>query len=58
MSADCRFILGKSETFASLDSGDDAFALGSRVVAERRRECIELPESIDDKLVDLRCDAE
>jgi hypothetical protein len=58
MSADCLAILGKSEKFASLDSGDDALALGSRVVADRRREWIELPESIDDKLVDLRCDAE
>ena len=58
MSAGCLAILGKSEKFASLVSGDDAFALGSRVVADLRREFIELPESIDDRLVDLRCDAE
>jgi hypothetical protein len=40
----------------SWESGDDAFTVGSNVVAERRRECDELPESIDERLVDFRCD--
>jgi hypothetical protein len=48
--------LGNFCIFVSWESGDDALPVGSNVVAERRRECDELPESIDDKLVDFRCD--
>lgn len=46
---------GKVADLASWDSGDGAGAPGSRVVADRRRDFCELPESIDDMLGDLIC---
>lgn len=47
---------GKVADFASCDSGEGADAPGSSVVADRRRDFWELPDSIDDKLGDLMCD--
>lgn len=53
-SADGGFaILGTVADFTSWPSGEGAGAI-SAVVAERRRDLFELPESIDDRLGDLR----
>jgi hypothetical protein len=44
---------GKVEDFASSDRGEGARLLGSRVVADRRRDWCELPESIEERLGDF-----
>lgn len=46
---------GKVEDLVSSESGEGCVGAGSSVVAERRRGWLDEPESIEERLGDLRC---